>query len=169
MDAMENKSNNIIQLEKDEDILVFNICDEKGNDTGETIEFDLEDIELPLRYQEILEKDKENRRILRDKMLIIEKQQDHKGKKLLSSKQEAQIKAMNEFYKNEIEVFNMFLGERGVEKLLNGRKVSWTSLEKISEIIEKQMLPKLSINAENIRKKIMQKYGASNKGDDVIE
>lgn len=169
MDAMETKSNNIIQLEKDEDILVFNICDEKGNDTGETIEFDLADIELPLKYQEIIEKDKENRRVLKDKLLIIERQQDHKGKKLLSSNQEAEIKAWNEFYKKEIEIFNMFLGERGVEKLLNGRKVTWTSLEKISEIIEKQMLPKLTINAENIKKKIMKKYGKAEKEDDVIE
>ena len=166
MDAI--KSNNIIQLEEDEDILIFNIYDEKGKDTGETIEFNLEDIGLLLRYQEMLERDKRNRQNLQNKMIIIDKQQDHKGKKLLSSKQEAQIKAMNEFYKEEIEIYNMFLGERGVEKLLNGRAVSWTSLEKISEMIEKQILPKLTINAENIKDKIVKKY-STKKEDGVIE
>ena len=166
MDAI--KSNNIIQLEEDEDILIFNIYDEKGKDTGETIEFNLEDIGLLLRYQEMLERDKRNRQNLQNKMIIIDKQQDHKGKKLLSSKQEAQIKAMNEFYKEEIEIYNMFLGERGVEKLLNGRSVSWTSLEKISEMIEKQILPKLTINAENIKDKIVKKY-STKKEDGVIE
>lgn len=163
----ENESDNIIQLKKNEDILIFKIRDENGNFTGEKITFNLEDIELPLRYQKIVEDDKENRRRLRDKFLIIEKQQDHKGKKLLSSNQEAQIKAMMEFYKREVEIYNEFLGERGVEKLLNGRELSWGTLDEINTIIESAILPKLKINADNIKDKIMNKY--SSKKDDVIE
>ena len=48
---------NFIQLNKN-DTLKLGIRTEDGKDTGEFLEFNLEDIELPLRYQELLEKDK---------------------------------------------------------------------------------------------------------------
>jgi len=160
-------TDNIIQLKENKDILRLGIRDAKGNDTGEYLEFDLEDIELPLRYQEILEEDKKNRAFLKNQFTIIDKKEDHKGKKLLSANEEAKIKAMNDFYKKEIEIYNMFLGERGVEKLLNGRKISWGTLDEIDEIIETAILPQLKVNAQSIKEKIMKKY--SNKRDDIIE
>ena len=159
--------NEIIQLKRNENILRLRIKDEEGNDTGNFLEFHLEDIELPIRYQEIIELDKKNRLDLKNKYTIIDKKQDHKGKKLLSSNEEARIKATIEFYKKEVEIYNMFLGKNGVEKLLNGRQLSWGTLQEIDEIIEKVIVPKLEINAENIKKKIMSKYGT--KRDDVIE
>jgi len=160
-------TDNIIQLKENKDILRLGIRDAKGNDTGEYLEFNLEDIELPLRYQEILEEDKKNRAFLKNQFTIIDKKEDHKGKKLLSANEEAKIKAMNDFYKKEIEIYNMFLGERGVEKLLNGRKISWSTLDEIDEIIETAILPQLKVNAQSIKEKIMKKY--SNKRDDIIE
>lgn len=165
---LKNESDNYIQLKKNENILKLGIRDEEGNDTGNYLEFNLEDIELPLRYQKIIEKDKENRAYLQNQYKIIDKKQDHTGKKLLSSNEEARIKATIEFYKKEVEIYNMFLGENGVEKLLNGRQLSWSTLEEINEIIEKAILPKLEIKAEDIKKKIISKYG-DNKRDDVIE
>lgn len=159
--------NDTIQLKRNENILRLRIKDEEGNDTGNFLEFNLEDIELPIRYQEIIELDKKNRLDLKNKYTIIDKKQDHKGKKLLSSNEEARIKATIEFYKKEVEIYNMFLGENGVEKLLNGRQLSWSTLQEIDEIIEKAIVPKLEISAENIKKKIMSKYGT--KRDDVIE
>ena len=159
--------NDTIQLKRNENILRLRIKDEEGNDTGNFLEFNLEDIELPIRYQEIIERDKKNRLDLKNKYAIIDKKQDHKGKKLLSSNEEARIKATIEFYKKEVEIYNMFLGENGVEKLLNGRQLSWGTLQEIDEIIEKVIVPKLEISAENIKKKIMSKYGT--KRDDVIE
>lgn len=165
---LKNESDNYIQLKKDENILKLGIRDEEGNDTGNYLEFNLEDIELPLRYQKIIEKDKENRAYLQNQYKIIDKKQDHTGKKLLSANEEARIKATIEFYKKEVEIYNMLLGENGVEKLLNGRQLSWSTLEEINEIIEKAILPKLEIKAEDIKKKIISKYG-DNKRDDVIE
>lgn len=160
------KSDNIIQLKKD-DVLRLGIRDAEGNDTGNFLEFDLEDIELPLRLQEMVEKDKENRIETRKKLLILDKQQDHKGKKLLSYKEEEEIKIMQEFYKKEVEIYNMFLGENGVEKILNGRKLNWSILSEIDEIMKNCIIPKLKINRDKIKDKIMTKY--SNKRDDVIE
>ena len=104
---------NFIQLNKS-DVLRLGIRTEEGKDTGEYLEFDLCDIELPLRYQELIEKDKKNKENLRNQMLIIDKRQDVKGKKLLSKNEEDKIKALNDFFIKEIEVYNMFLGARGV-------------------------------------------------------
>ena len=161
------KSDNIIQLKKNEDILKLKIQDEDGNDTGNCLVFDLEDIELPIRYQTIIEEDTKNRENLQRQFVIIDKKQDHKGKKMLSSNEEAKIKAMQEFYKKEIEIYNMFLGENGVEKLLNGRQISWSTLAEIDEIIQDCILPKLEISANKINKKIIAKYGE--KKNNVIE
>lgn len=158
---------NVIQLKKDEDVLRLKIIDEKGEETGESLEFFLEDIELPLRYQQIVEEDKKNRANLRNQFIIIDKKEDHKGKKLLSSNEEAKIKAMQDFYKREVEIYDMFLGKDGVKKLLNGKQLSWSTLEQIDEIIETSILPLLEINANKIKEKIMSKY--SDKKDDVIE
>lgn len=146
-----------IQLNKD-DTLRLGIKDSEGNDTGEILEFSLEDIELPLRYQELLEQDKKNKEHLRNQMLMIDKKEDVKGKKLMSKNEEDKIKALNEFFKKEVEVYNMFLGERGVEKLLNGRKLGWTTLQEIDEIINKQISPYLDLTMTSITDKIKSKY-----------
>ena len=162
-------TDNFIQLNKS-DVLRLGIRTEDGKDTGEYLEFDLEDIELPLRYQELIEKDKKNKEQLRNKMLIIDRREDVKGKKLLSKNEEDKIRALNEFFVKEIEVYNMFLGPRGVEKLLNGRKFTWTTLDEIDEIIEKQIVPHLDVNMKTITDKVKEKYGqAVEKSKEQIE
>lgn len=162
-------TDNFIQLGKN-DALRLEIRTEDGKETGEYLEFDLGDIELPLRYQELIEKDKKNKEQLRNQILIIDKRQDVKGKKLLSKNEEDKIKALNEFFKKEIEVYDMFLGENGVNKLLNGRKFTWTTLQEIDEIIEKQIAPHLDVNMKSITDKVKQKYGeAVKRTQDQIE
>lgn len=160
---------NFIQLNKD-DVLRLGIKTSDGKDTGEFLEFQLDDIELPLRYQELLEKDKKNKEHLRNQILIIDKREDVKGKKLLSKNEEDKIRALNDFFIKEIEVYNMFLGARGVEKLLNGRKFTWTTLQEIDEIIEKQIAPHLDVNMKNITDKVKEKYSqAVNRNKEDIE
>ena len=162
-------TDNVIKLNKD-NILRLKIETNDGKDTGEVLEFDLEDIELPLKYQELLEKDKRNKENIRNQMIIIEKRQDVKGKKLLSKNEEDKIKAVNEFFNKEVEIYNMFLGENGVQKLLNGKKLGWTTLQEIDEIIEKQILPYFDLSIENITKKVKEKYAqAVNRNKEQIE
>lgn len=151
---------NCIKLKKDE-TLKLEIVTSDGKSTGEYLEFFLEDIELPLRFQELIEKDKKAREYLRNEITIIDKRQDVKGKKLLSKNEEDKIRALNDFFKREIEVYNMFLGENGVEKLLHGRKMGWTTLQEIDEIIEKQIAPKLDLSMTKITDKIKAKYSQS--------
>ena len=161
-------TDNVIKLNKS-DVLTLKIETEDGKDTGECLTFDLGDIELPLKYQELLEKDKKNKENLKNQMLIIDKRQDVKGKKLLTKNEEDKIRALNDFFIKEIEVYNMFLGPRGVEKLLNGRKFTWTTLQEIDEIIEKQISPHLDISMKSITEKVKEKYGQAVKRTEEIE
>ena len=158
---------NVIKL-NESDVLTLKIETSDGKDTGECLIFDLGDIELPLRYQELIEKDKKNKENLRNQMLIIDKREDVKGKKLLSKNEEDKIRAINNFFMKEIEVYNMFLGPRGVEKLLNGRKFTWTTLQEIDDIIEKQISPYIDINMKKITDKVKAKYSqAVNKTEEI--
>lgn len=150
-------TDNFIQLSKG-NVLTLKIKTVEGKETGEFLEFDLEDIELPLRYQELLEKDKKNKENLRNQFLIIDKRQDVKGEKLFSRNEEDKIKALNEFFKKEAEIYNMFLGERGVEKLLNGRKLGWLTLDEIDKIIKEQIEPHLDLTMDSITNKVKEKY-----------
>lgn len=153
-------TDNYIQLNKD-DILRLKIKTADGKETGEVLEFDFEDIELPLRYQDLLEKDKKNREQLKNQIYIIDKRQDVKGKKLMSKNEEDKIRAVKDFFIKEVEVYNMFLGENGVQKLLNGRKIGWTTLQEIDDIIEKQISPYIKKNMSDINNKVKEKYGKS--------
>jgi hypothetical protein len=161
-------TDNFIQLNND-NILRLEIVDNKGVSTGEELEFDLEDIELPLKYQELIEEDKKNADHLKNQLIIIDKREDVKGKKLMSKNEEDKIRALNDYFKKEEQIYNMFLGENGVKKLLNGRKLGWTSLREIDDIIEKQIMPHLNISVDNITKKIKDKYGKATDDAEVLK
>lgn len=149
---------NIIQI-KDDKVRKLTIVDQNNVPTGDYLEFQIDDIELPLKYQEIQERIKKNYQWLRNQKLIIDKRQDVKGKKLMSKNEEDKIKALNEFYKKQEETYNMFLGENGVKKLLAGRKMSWETFIEIDEIIEQQILPYINQDADDLVKRIVSKYG----------
>ena len=153
---------------KNENILKLEIVNEIGESTGNYLEFDLEDITLPFKYQEIIERLKKSRQNLKNQLTIIEKKQDHKGKKLMSSNEEEKLKALNNFYNEQVEIYNIFLGENGVQKLLNGRKLRWTTLTEIDELIEKQIAPQLNVTMDDITKKIKSKY-SNKKEDNILE
>ena len=148
---------NFVQLNKS-DVLTLKIKRDNGEYTGEELVFDLEDIELPIKYQDLIEQDKKNKEWLKNQFLIIDKRQDVKGKKLLSKNEEDKIRAINDFFKREEEVYDMFLGQNGVKKLLDGRKMGWTTLEEIDEIIEKQIMPYVNVDFKRVTDKIKDKY-----------
>lgn len=154
-----------VQLKKDS-ILRIGIKDANGIDTGEHLEFDLEDIELPLRLSKCKEEHKKNVLYVKNQFLIINKKQDHKGEQLISSNEEEKIKVLKEFYKREMNTLDLFLGEKGTLKLLNGRKPYYSMYDDISEIL-KPIMPLLEKNRENIINKIKEKYNT--KKDDVLE
>lgn len=158
---------NFIQLKKD-NIFRIGIKDIEGNDTGEHLEFDLEDIELPLRLNECEAKHRKNLEFLKNQFVVIEKKEDKKGKFILSWKEEEKIKVLQEFYKREMEALDLFLGQNGTNKLLNGRKPYYSMYEDISEILE-PIMPKLKLRADDIVNKIKEKYSNNATEKNVLE
>lgn len=156
-----------IQLKKDS-ILRIGIKDSKGNDTGEHLEFDLEDIELPLRLNECEARHRKNLESLRNQFIIIDKKEDKKGKFVLTWKEEEKLKAVQEFYKREMQALDLFLGEGGTKKLLNGRRPYYSMYEDISEMLA-PILPKLKLRADDIADKIKAKYSNVDTEKNVLE
>lgn len=156
-----------IQLKKD-NILRIGIKDIEGNETGEHLEFDLEDIELPLRLNECEAKHRKNLEYLRNQFVIIDKKEDKKGKFILSWKEEEKLKVLQEFYKREMEALDLFLGQNGTNKLLNGRKPYYSMYDDINEILE-PIMPKIKIRANDIANKIKEKYSTKATEKNVLE
>ena len=148
---------NVIQLKKD-NILRIGIKDADGNDTGEHLEFDLEDTGLLLRMNESDILHRKNVEYVKMQFAIIDKREDTKGKYLLSKNEEEKLRILNEFYKREMKALDLFLGKGGTRKILNGRNPYYTMYDDIGEIIA-PILPKLELRSESIRDKIISKYG----------
>lgn len=155
-----------IKLQDDDSILRLSIYTSDGKDTGEFLEFNLEDIELPIKYQELQDRDKKNRNNLQDRLHLIDKKEDVDEGKILTRNEREKIIAIQDFLKEEVKIYNIFLGENGVEKLLNGKSLQWDTLQKIDKIIEEQILPHLDIKMESINEKIKKKY-ATNEEEEI--
>lgn len=161
-------TDNSIQFKRD-NVLKLKLKNEMGEDTGEYLEFDLEDIELPLRYQQALEEHKKNYNSLKNQLLIISKKEDHSGKKLLSSNQEASLIALSEFYKKEIKIMDLFLGDGKTQMILDKvmrRKPYLTMFNDIMESIE-EVSDLFNVGYSSIEDKIKEKY--SKVEDNVLE
>lgn len=161
-------TDNSIQFKR-ENVLKLKLKNEMGEDTGEYLEFDLEDIELPLRYQQALEEHKKNYNSLKNQLLIISKKEDHTGKKFLSSNQEASLIALSEFYKKEIKIMDLFLGDGKTQMILDKvmrRKPYLTMFNDIMESIE-EVSDLFNVGYSSIEDKIKEKY--SKVEDNVLE
>lgn len=157
-----------IQLKKSDSVLKFGILDEEGKETGEFITFDVEDIELPLKLAEAEEKHKANLRDIKVQLIIIDKKQDEKGDGILSKNEREKYNALKEFYKREEETLDLFLGEGGTKKLLNGRNPYYTMYDDINEML-KPILPKLTKTTDDVIKSIKTKYKLEEKTEGVLE
>ena len=152
-----------IKIKENKDIFRLGIIDEKGNiakdEKGEEVclEFDLADIELPLRYNRCINEVNNAKRNLKNQFKIIDKKQDHKGKQMLSANEEAKAKALQQFYKDMENAMDLFLGQGGTRKYLNGRKPYWTMFEDLSEAIEPYM-DKMQLTVKDMENRIKSKY-----------
>ena len=157
-----------IQLKQD-NLLKIGIKNAEGEDTGEIITIDLEDIKLPLRCQESEKMIKDNNKWLQAQRIMIEKRPDKKGKKLLSANEEALLKLVNEYYEKQTKAYELVLGEGAIKKILCGREIYITFFSDLEEQMKK-LKPKLNQNAVDIKEKIKsitEKYGQ--KDSDVME
>lgn len=152
-----------IKIKEKKDIFKLGLVDEDGNiikdENGKEVclEFDLGDIELPLKYNKCVNSIENARKELKAQFIIIDKKQDHKGKKLLSANEEAKAKALKLFYKKMEEAMDLFLGQGGTRKYLNGRNPYWEMFDDISEAIEPYQ-NKMKLTVTDMTTRIKNKY-----------
>lgn len=152
-----------IKIKERKDIFRLGIMDEEGNivkdEKGKEVclEFDLADIELPIRYNRCINEVNNAKRKLKNQLIIIDKKQDHKGKQMLSANEEAKSKALQLFYKEMENAMDLFLGEGGTRKYLNGRNPYWTMFEDLSEALEPHM-GKMQLTITDMTERIKSKY-----------
>ena len=160
---------NYIKVNK-KDIFRLGILDENGNpkvdENGKELclEFDLADIELPLKLNkcELMIRNAQNK--LKDRIVIINKKEDKKGKMLLSSNEEERIRALKEYYDSMEKAIDLFIGEGGTKKVFGNRRY-WEMYEDLSEML-KPFLPKLKLSINDMTDRIKNKYNV--KEDNVL-
>jgi hypothetical protein len=142
--------------------LKIGIKDANGNDTGNYLEFDLMDVSYMLKLEEAQKQHKKNYNVYCNQMKNINKKENHKGKFILSSNQEETLKAELEFYEKEEKALDMFLGEGGTKKVLNGRKFNDFTFNLIMDEIA-PIIPLLRKKQNEIINEIKEKYGNNKK------
>lgn len=135
------------------------------NDAGETIEFDITDIELPFKLERTKQKIDDVRKWLKAQQIIISKQQDTAKKgDIMTVKERATVNAYRDAFKKMRAAIDEFAGEGASQKIFGSQNY----LEMFNDFME-AMLPhfeKMKINGEETIRRIEEKY--SNKADDEI-
>lgn len=148
-----------IKLNKDKHGVRFWITTEDGQETGEYLEFHMTSIDLLDKWDKLIEEDKKAKNWLNKELVIIDKKQDFIPKgKYCSNNTRLKLNAQKEYILKQKEIYDMFLGEHGVDKLLNGRPLEWGTLIEIDDIIKKQIFPYLKKNLNSIEDEIKNKY-----------
>lgn len=137
--------------------------DENGNELY--LEFDLEDIELPLKYNKCEFLVRKAKQDLKFDLMIINKHKDVTGKYLLSKNNEDKIKAFNRYYRTMESAMDLFIGKGGVNKIF-GETRYYEMYDDLSKMLE-PILPKLNNCLKNINEKVKEKY--KNVQDDILK
>ena len=150
---------NSIRIEK-KDIYTIEV-----NDNGDTIEFDLVDIELPFKCDRALSEVNRIYRDLRAKLVIIEKQEDHRlDVEFMTANEKAKLEAHRTAFKEMRVAMDAFLGAGACQKIFGDRNY----VEMYDDLFE-QLAPhfeKMKLNSEGITARIKDKY--SKKDDGVM-
>lgn len=153
------------------DSIKLKLVTEDGEPTGEYLYIKVKDVDAPKRFQKMIDDLQKIWIEFRDKITIIEKQQDNKVKgQILSKNQMAKHDALKEYINKKVEVYNEFLGENGVQKLLNGQEPTIDVFDWIDEeIIEKQIAPHIDLTFKSMTDKIREKYMFNAQKENVLE
>lgn len=145
---------------KEENVIRVGIKDKDGNDTGLIIKFDLQDIDLPLKFNKMEAMHKKNLSILKQQAMALEKQEDKKGKFLLSWKKEKAIELLKEHYEHEMEALDLLIGAGMTKKILEklDRAPYYEMFDDIIDELE-PIMDKLNADADKLLDNIKTKYG----------
>lgn len=157
---------NYIKIKPKKDILKLGIMDENGNVIKDNkgnkvcLEFDLADIDLPIKYNKCVTMVNEAKKELKMQIMIIDKKQDHKGKGYLTSNEEAKVRAVKNFYKKMETAMDLFLGDGGTKKYLNGRNPYYEMFDDISESLQPYE-NKFKLTITDMTNRIKKKYSVT--------
>ena len=147
---------------KEENVLRIKVKDKDGKDTGLVITFDLQDVDLPLRFNKMDGLHKKNLSVLKQQGAALDKQEDKKGKFLLSWKTEKKLELLKEHYQREMTALDLLIGDGMTQKILDaiGRKPYYNMFDDIVESLL-PVLDKVDTEATKLINSIEEKYGVS--------
>lgn len=156
-----------ILIDNDKDVLRVELRNSKGK-TGKYWQFDLEDIELPLRVSEMFKETKDNENWVKAKMIAIDKKQDEPYDDMLTKNKREQIILMKEYYEKQMKVLNKVLGETGIEDFLEvqGRKPYYSMHIDIAKKLD-ELKPMLDKNLKSVQEAVKKKYSLED--NDVLQ
>lgn len=158
----ENNSQGSINVKK-KDIYTIHINDEKGNYTGNDLEFNLADVDLGLKYNNAIEEIDKIKNHIKAQEIIINKRQDVPGK-YLSKNQKELHQLYSQGYKDMRKAMDSFLGKNGCQKIFGDINY----IEMFNDLTEwlKPEINKMGLGIKNIKNRIEKKYSV--KKDNVI-
>ena len=135
------------------------------NDNGDTIEFDITDIELPFRLERAQQKAREAQKWLKGQQVIIAKKQDTAKKgDIMTVKERATLEAYRECFKKMRAAIDEFAGAGASDKIFGDHNY----LEMFNDFMDemKPHFEKMELKGLDIKKKIEEKYGDA-AGDEI--
>lgn len=133
------------------------------NDAGETIEFDLVDISLPIRFNKAYLEVEKSLRWLEGQIALKDKEaSDSEKVGLLTKGEEKLLKAWDKAFKDMRKAMDNFLGEGGCQKVFGDRNY----LEMWSDLFDalEPHIEKMGIRNEDIKNRIKAKYAKKDEG-----
>ena len=133
------------------------------NDNGETIEFDLLDVSLPLKFNKAFSEVNRIHNDLKAQLVIISKKEDIKREdSLMTANEEATIKAWENAFKEMRVAMDGFLGEGACQKIFGARNY----IEMYEDLYE-ALAPhfdKMKLSTDGVMDRIKAKYGKADDG-----
>ena len=133
------------------------------NDNGETIEFDLVDIELPFKCERAFTEVNRISNELQSKLVIIENKEDHQVKgRTMTANEEARLLAYKQAFMEMRVAMDAFLGDGACQKIFGDRNYI-----EMYEDLAKALSPhfdKMKLTGAGIMERIKEKYGAKDDG-----
>lgn len=133
------------------------------NDAGETIEFDLVDISLPMRFNKAYLDVEKSLRWLEGQIALKDKEaSDSEKVGLLTKGEEKLLKAWDKAFKDMRKAMDNFLGDGGCQKVFGDRNY----LEMWSDLFDalEPHIEKMGIRNEDIKNRIKAKYSKQDEG-----
>lgn len=133
------------------------------NDAGETIEFDLVDISLPMRFNKAYLDVEKSLRWLEGQIALKDKEAgDSEKVGLLTKGEEKLLKAWDKAFRDMRKAMDNFLGEGGCQKVFGDRNY----LEMWSDLFDalEPHIEKMGIRNEDIKNRIKAKYSKQDEG-----